>query len=57
MDDVSNDVSERVEARENAWRRVTLSNGVWARDQRNRAFEQCVGACAVSDGVETFTSL
>ena len=63
VDDISNDVSEKVEAREGC---VTRSGGVWGPRERkskcaaargvhepgNRTFERRVGARAGSDGVE-----
>ena len=71
MDEVSNDVSGRVEAREGAWgarnlkmqrvRKTQMCNGAWkargAHELQNRTFEWRVGARVVSDGVEASTSV
>ena len=64
VDDISNDVSERVEVRDLKQRRMRENpdeqrhvEACGAHDQRNKAFKWRVGARTVSDGVEAFTSV
>ena len=64
-DDITRaDVRRRKQARTSAWRRVEVREGSWrhvaargARDQPYRNFQRHVGACTVSDDVESFTVL